>query len=193
MLSGKPIFPGTSTMNQLERIVEVIGRPLSSEIDSMNILNTANILNSVPQPSNPRSLAHMCPNASTEALDCMRALLRFNPIDRISAENALEHPYVKQFHALEEEPVCSHKVNVSTLGSDGIRMSLQKLREKFFYDIGVIDGQILEWCCTCCCKIKSEKKETRSTVKFFNILYKLRTSWTLDFSSNCSTTICKSA
>ncbi len=144
MLSGKPIFPGTSTMNQLERIVEVIGRPLSSEIDSMNILNTANILNSVPQPSNPRSLAHMCPNASTEALDCMRALLRFNPIDRISAENALEHPYVKQFHALEEEPVCSHKVNVSTLGSGGIRMSLQKLREKFFYDIGVIDGQILE-------------------------------------------------
>ncbi len=34
-------------------------------------------------------------------------------------------------------------MNVCTLGSDDIRMSIQKLREKFFYDIGVIDGQIL--------------------------------------------------
>ncbi len=90
MLSGKPLFPGTSTINQLERIVEVFGRPLPSDIDSMNILNAANILNSIPHPSNPRSLTHMCPNASTEALDCMCALLRFNPIERISAEKALE-------------------------------------------------------------------------------------------------------
>ena len=31
MLGGKPTFPGTSTMNQLDRIIEVTGRP-SAEV-----------------------------------------------------------------------------------------------------------------------------------------------------------------
>ncbi len=33
-----------------------------------------------------------------------RRLLQFNPGKRLSAEDALRHPYVAQFHAAHEEP-----------------------------------------------------------------------------------------
>jgi mitogen-activated protein kinase 15 len=43
-------------------------------------------------------LADMFPNASPQALDLMRRLLKFNPNKRITAEEGLSHPYVAQFH-----------------------------------------------------------------------------------------------
>ena len=33
MFSGKPMFPGTSTMNQLEKIIKVVGRPSPADIE----------------------------------------------------------------------------------------------------------------------------------------------------------------
>eukprot|EP01121_Diplochlamys_sp_Union-15-3_P015179 TRINITY_DN495_c0_g2_i1.p1 TRINITY_DN495_c0_g2~~TRINITY_DN495_c0_g2_i1.p1 ORF type:complete len:278 (-),score=22.71 TRINITY_DN495_c0_g2_i1:3-836(-) len=35
LLGGKPMFPGTSTMNQLDRIIEVVGPPTSEDIDAI--------------------------------------------------------------------------------------------------------------------------------------------------------------
>ena len=36
MINGRPLFPGTSTMNQIERIIEVTGMPSKDDIDSIN-------------------------------------------------------------------------------------------------------------------------------------------------------------
>lgn len=35
MINGKAIFPGTSTLNQIERVLEVIGKPTSQEINQV--------------------------------------------------------------------------------------------------------------------------------------------------------------
>ena len=35
LLNGKPIFPGSSTMNQLDRILEVTGRPSAEDVASL--------------------------------------------------------------------------------------------------------------------------------------------------------------
>ena len=35
MLLGKPLFPGSSTLNQIERIMSVIPRPDKNDIDSI--------------------------------------------------------------------------------------------------------------------------------------------------------------
>jgi len=104
MLGGKPIFPGTSTMNQLDRIIEVTGRPSAEDIESIRSPFAANMLESLP-PSKPRFLQDMFPNASNEALDLLRRCLKFNPSKRMTADEALAHPYVAQFHNESEETI----------------------------------------------------------------------------------------
>lgn len=51
MLGGRPMFPGTSTLNQLERIIEVSGFPTPSDIESVNSSYATTMLESLPAPS----------------------------------------------------------------------------------------------------------------------------------------------
>ncbi len=50
-------------------------------------------------------VAEMFPHASPDALDLLKRCLKFNPMKRITADEALGHPYVAQFHNEVEEPV----------------------------------------------------------------------------------------
>jgi serine/threonine protein kinase len=62
LLGGKPMFPGTSTMNQLDRIIEVTGRPTAEDIDAIKSPFAATMLESLP-PSQPKYVgAHIPPN-----------------------------------------------------------------------------------------------------------------------------------
>lgn len=36
LLLGKPVFPGTSTLNQLDRVMEIIGRPSNDDIEAID-------------------------------------------------------------------------------------------------------------------------------------------------------------
>eukprot|EP00955_Chlamydomonas_euryale_P023563 249054-Chlamydomonas_euryale.AAC.12 len=49
----------------------------------------------------------LLPRASDEALDLLGRLLSFNPGRRPSADEALAHPYLAQFHNPADEPVVS--------------------------------------------------------------------------------------
>jgi len=47
LIVGKPIFPGTSTLNQIEKVLELIGTPKPEDIDSVESQHTKTILNSI--------------------------------------------------------------------------------------------------------------------------------------------------
>ena len=111
LLLGKPVFPGTSTLNQLDRIMEITGRPLPEDIEAINSSLAATMLESLP-PTKPKKLTDMFPTASDEALDLLKNLLQFNPNKRLTAEQSLKHPYVAQFHNPEDEPICTRKIKI---------------------------------------------------------------------------------
>lgn len=121
-------------MNQLDRIMEVLrlrrsqricdevtGRPSSEDVDAIKSPFAATMLESLPM-SRPRlsfshlfegflkgfarPLSEMFPSASVEALDLLRLCLQFNPNKRITAKDALRHPYVVQFHNPDDEFDC---------------------------------------------------------------------------------------
>jgi serine/threonine protein kinase len=48
----------------------------------------------------------MFPTASEDALDLVKHLLVFNPLQRYTAAEALAHRYIKDFHDEAEEIVC---------------------------------------------------------------------------------------
>ena len=47
MLGGKPIFQGSSTLNQLEKICECVGRPTRDEVESMRSPFAATMLDNI--------------------------------------------------------------------------------------------------------------------------------------------------
>jgi len=93
LLLGKPVFPGTSTLNQLDRVMEITGRPSPEDIEAINSPLAQTMLESLP-PSKSRRLRDVFPTASDDALDLLKSLLQFNPNKRLTAAQALRHPYV---------------------------------------------------------------------------------------------------
>lgn len=71
MVTGRPAFPGTSTMNQLERILDVTGPPTADDIESIKSPFANTMLESLPTPK-LKPLEELFPKASPEALDLIR-------------------------------------------------------------------------------------------------------------------------
>ncbi|KAK9839690.1 hypothetical protein WJX81_006382 [Elliptochloris bilobata] len=132
LLGGKPLFPGTSTMNQLDRILEVTGRPSKEDVDAVRSPFAATMLESLPC-GRPLEMHKLFPAASEDALDLLRRLLVFNPARRLSAEEALAHPYVAQFHAPADEPAAPGVITIPI--DDNTKYSIDEYRNKLYLEI----------------------------------------------------------
>ncbi|KAL0668497.1 hypothetical protein Bca4012_031201 [Brassica carinata] len=51
------------------------------------------------------------PNVPYPALDLIMKMLKFDPRQRISVEDALDHPYLREMHGFTDEPVCMTPFN----------------------------------------------------------------------------------
>merc|ERR1712188_43046 len=132
LLAHKPLFPGSSTMNQLERIIEFTGRPSPEEIDAIKSPFAGTMLESIP-PVAKKTLNDLFPSGSVEALDLLRRLLQFSPSKRISAELALSHPYVSQFHNPDDEPRPPGTISIPI--DDNTKYTINDYREKLYIEI----------------------------------------------------------
>lgn len=83
----RPLFPGTSEVNQMKCICTLLGSPSEEEWPEGGRFRA-----SFPSvPSVP--LSDVIPHASTEALHLLQALLHWNPAQRPSASEALKYPF----------------------------------------------------------------------------------------------------
>lgn len=77
----------------MDRVLEVTGRPRPEDIEAIQSPLAQTMLESLP-PTKTRRLRDVFPTASEDALDLLKNLLHFNPNKRLTAEQALAHPYV---------------------------------------------------------------------------------------------------
>jgi len=129
LLGESTMFPGESTMNQLEKILEVLGKPSKDDMKAIKSKHTATMLDSI-SVKNKKSWSQLYPNAPTDALDLLDKLLQFNPDKRINADQALQHPYLAQFHNPADEPVLTSPITISI--DDNKRFKIQEYR-KYLY------------------------------------------------------------
>ena len=103
----QPLFPGGSCfplsgesdssktnerLDQLSVILSVIGTPSRDDIESIGKANEY-IKSLKRSPS--KSLEALYPAAATDAIDLLKKMLQFNPKKRCTAEEALNHDFLK--------------------------------------------------------------------------------------------------
>ena len=151
MLVGTPLLPGKSTKDMIKMMFSVTGFPdrkeyneikkeIKIQIDYDQLLQEKvkkkkNILQTLSKYTH-----------DDVAIDLLLKLLVFNPSKRLTAEEALKHPYVAEFHNEEEEIVSDHKIEIPL--DDNNKFSKEEYRQKL-YDIVLkrkieIRRQILE-------------------------------------------------
>ncbi|GAA5908327.1 hypothetical protein JCM6882_006803 [Rhodosporidiobolus microsporus] len=104
MLSGRPLFPGRDYHHQLTLILSVTGTPPIDEFHRITSKRSRDYLRALPF-QRKKSFADLFPNASPLAVDFLAKTLTFDPLKRITVEQALQHPYCSQYHDPEDEPV----------------------------------------------------------------------------------------
>lgn len=103
------------------------------DIDSIKSQYSSSVLDRMTcKPK--KSLEEILPNAPPDGIDLLKKLLQFNPDKRLTAEQALSHPYVARFHNPEEEPSMDYDV-IPALNDD-VQLSVEEYRVKL-YEVGL--------------------------------------------------------
>ncbi|KAK3875502.1 hypothetical protein Pcinc_019639 [Petrolisthes cinctipes] len=134
MLLGKPMFPGSSTIDQIERIMAIISPPSRDDLHQVSSQYAATLLSKPlgngSSGRGSKSLREILTGAPNDAIDLIEKLLLFSPDRRLTAEQALKHPYVARFHNSANEPCLEHAV-VPCLRDD-VQLSVDVYRNKLY-------------------------------------------------------------
>lgn len=99
MLTSKPLFPGDSEIDQLFRIFRQLGTPTEAEWPGVTSL--ADYKHSFPKwPAQPLQKTIKELRGDPLALDLLQKMLVYEPSKRISAREALKHPYFDEVNAI---------------------------------------------------------------------------------------------
>ncbi|AWP17628.1 Mitogen-activated protein kinase [Scophthalmus maximus] len=131
MLGRKQLFPGKHYVHQLQLILSVLGTPPEGLIGAIRADRVRSYVQSLPSRS-PVPLAKLYPQTEPEALDLLAAMLRFDPRERISVTQALEHPYLAKYHDPDDEPIC---VPAFDFEFDNLPMNKEQIKEAILMEI----------------------------------------------------------
>jgi len=90
-----------------------------------------------------------------------KKLLTFNPDKRITVEQALEHPYVAQFHNPAEEITCDKTITMPI--NDNKKLSVSSYRDELYTSIIKVNVETKKEKVVKKVKAAKEKKVTRTS------------------------------
>ena len=127
----RPFFRGETPLQQLEQILNKIGAPACK--DKLSFITNKIALNTISSyQKESKNVPHFGLNFPEGTpyllLDLLKRMLQFNPDDRITVDEALNHPYLKIFQQEIPIPLCpefTYNFEKSYLNYDLIFSSLQ--------------------------------------------------------------------
>jgi len=89
LMLGQPLFPGESGIDQLVEIIKVLGTPTRDQIRTMN----PNYMEHKFPQIKPHPFSKVFRKADSSAIDLIAKLLEYTPTQRLSAIEAMVHPF----------------------------------------------------------------------------------------------------
>uniref|UniRef100_A0A669CG46 Mitogen-activated protein kinase 15 n=1 Tax=Oreochromis niloticus TaxID=8128 RepID=A0A669CG46_ORENI len=130
MLLGKALFPGTSTINQIEKIMSAIPHPSPEDILAIKSEYGSSVIQRMLLKPQVPLEDLLQPSVPPDALDLLKGFLVFNPDKRLTAEQALQHPYLARFHNPAKEPTLNYDIVLPV--DDDIQLSVVQYRNKLY-------------------------------------------------------------
>lgn len=124
MGNGQVFFPGTCPLDQLRRIISIVGKPSRDLIARHYQSHNHTLLRLFPSTSENNeeddkegniiaALQKLLPGRSELAYDLLAKMLRFDQEQRISAEESLKHPYFSDWYDPFDVKRCEKKIDFS--------------------------------------------------------------------------------
>ena len=98
---NQPLFMGDSPVDQLVKICTVIGTPSKEEYPSFYEFQEEAILKNYPKDT-PPTIDEQFKNLDPQLADLLKKMLVINPEKRITAFDAINHPYFDSLQQLKE-------------------------------------------------------------------------------------------
>lgn len=90
---GRPLFEGSSSLDQLIKIFTYIDRPCDMTLKEINSGLSLTILSALSK-SHKKNLDDLFQGVNPDGIDLIKRMLEINPNDRISAKQAIKHPFI---------------------------------------------------------------------------------------------------
>ncbi|XP_048257406.1 mitogen-activated protein kinase 14-like [Haliotis cracherodii] len=103
MLTSRPLFPGTDHIDQLNKILSLVGTPGHELLDSIESKDARNYIASLPK-WNKKDFKELFIGANQDAIKLLEMMLNLDAKNRLTAEEALAHKYLAQYADPTDEP-----------------------------------------------------------------------------------------
>lgn len=122
LIIRKPLLPAGSEEEQLAMITKLLGSPSPKLVNQIENEKNREFVLQLPKREG-KKFEDLFKGANALAIDLLKKMLTYDPEDRISVEDALKHPYLKQLSCPEDEPTTDL---VSAFDFDFEKFSLSK-------------------------------------------------------------------
>jgi len=118
-------------LDQMTLIFEVLGSPTEDDMRCITNLHARRYVSYMPK-AEKRPWNEMFPRCDPLAYDLLERLLKFNPKNRITVNEALAHPYLSLYADPDDEPVCRHPFTAEMELDD---LPTPRLKELIFQEV----------------------------------------------------------
>lgn len=137
LLLGNVLFPGRDFRHQVELICSIIGKPAESDCKHIESAQARAFVEGLADEAKHPLRKMFSEKTNPDAIDLIEKLLIFDPAKRMTAVEALEHPYLADYHEPENE-IVAPDTNYSWLeprNEDGSELTVDQLRKLMLKEI----------------------------------------------------------
>jgi len=111
LIGRKPIFTGKDHLDQIKKILSVLGTPSEADLTWLPTRSPARAFIKKVPPSVKQDWKKVYTKASDNAVAAIERMLTFDPTKRADVVECLSMPYFETLHMVDDEPVATNPVD----------------------------------------------------------------------------------